>query len=255
MLRSEGGRLVGYVYLDVDSKQRSLDEYVEDAKRQVNEALATGRLSLTGGHAQHSESAALEWVGQYEELRRVEDRLRFVIPVALLLIAALLFLQFRNLVEVLIVLLSIPFALVGSVWLMWLLDYRFSTAAWVGIIALVGLAAQTGIVMIVYLDRAYAQRKAAGLIRGLDDIVAAHMEGTVQRVRPKLMTILTTLLGLLPLLASTGAGADVMRRMAAPMIGGLLTSAFLTLEVIPVVYTYWRLAQLRRDQRQAPPRG
>ena len=144
----------------------------------------------------------------------------------------------------LIVLLSIPFALVGSVWLLWLLDYRLSTAVWVGIIALVGLAAQTGIVMIVYIDTAYERRRAAGKIRDLDDIIWAHMEGTVMRVRPKLMTVGTMLVGLLPLLWATGSGADVMKRIAAPMVGGLITSAFLTLEIIPVVYTYWRQEQL-----------
>ncbi|HEY8927169.1 MAG TPA: efflux RND transporter permease subunit, partial [Polyangia bacterium] len=143
-----------------------------------------------------------------------------------------------------IILLSIPFALIGSVWLLWLLDYRLSTAVWVGIIALVGLAAQTGIVMIVYIDHAFQRRQAAGLIRNLDDIVAAHMEGTVQRVRPKLMTVSTMLIGLVPLLWAQSSGADVMKRIAAPMVGGLLTSAFLTLEIIPVIVTYWRLEQL-----------
>jgi Cu(I)/Ag(I) efflux system membrane protein CusA/SilA len=145
---------------------------------------------------------------------------------------------------VLIILLSIPFALIGSVWLLWLLDYRLSTAVYVGLIALVGLAAQTGIVMIVYIDHAFQRRKAAGLIRNLDDIIAAHMEGTVQRVRPKLMTVSTMLIGLVPLLWATSSGADVMKRIAAPMVGGLLTSAFLTLEIIPVVVTYWRYEQL-----------
>jgi hypothetical protein len=156
----------------------------------------------------------------------------------------LLLWHFRNVTEVLIVLLSIPFALVGSVWLLWLLDYRLSTAVWVGIIALVGLAAQTGIVMIVYIDTAYERRRRAGKIRDLDDIIWAHMEGRVMRVRPKLMTVGTMLVGLLPLLWATGSGADVMKRIAAPMVGGLITSAFLTLEIIPVVYTYWRQEQL-----------
>ena len=170
--------------------------------------------------------------------------MQIVLPLTLLLIVLLLYLHFRNLTEVLIVLLSIPFALVGSVWLLWLLDYRLSTAVWVGIIALVGLAAQTGIVMIVYIDNAYERRRAAGQIRDLDDIVWAHMEGTVQRVRPKLMTVATMLVGLVPLLWATGSGADVMKRIAAPMVGGLLTCAFLTLEIIPVIYTYWRHEQL-----------
>jgi hypothetical protein len=128
--------------------------------------------------------------------------------------------------------------------LMWLLDYRVSTAVWVGIIALVGLAAQTGIVMIVYIDNAFHKRQAEGRINNLKDIIAAHMEGTVQRVRPKLMTVSTMLIGLVPLLWATSSGSDVMKRIAAPMVGGLLTSAFLTLEIIPVVVTYWRQEQL-----------
>ena len=169
--------------------------------------------------------------------------MKLVVPLTLVIIVVLLFLQFRNVIEVLIVLLSIPFALVGSVWLMWLLDYRVSTAVWVGVIALVGLAAQTGIVMIVYIDNAF-KRQAEGRINNLKDIIAAHMEGTVQRVRPKLMTVATMLIGLVPLLWATSSGADVMKRIAAPMVGGLLTSAFLTLEIIPVVVTYWRQEQL-----------
>ena len=170
--------------------------------------------------------------------------MRLVIPLTLLLIVLLLYLHFRNFTEVLIVLLSIPFALIGSVWLLWALDYHLSTAVWIGLIALVGLAAQTGIVMIVYIDHAYERRRAAGKIRDLSDIIWAHMEGTVQRVRPKLMTVATMLAGLIPLLWATGSGADVMKRIAAPMVGGLLTSAFLTLEIIPVIYTYWRQEQL-----------
>ena len=144
---------------------------------------------------------------------------------------------------------SVPFALVGSVWLLALLHYDLSTAVWVGLIALVGLATQTGVVMVVYCDASYRRHAAAGRIRDLDDIVEATLEGSVQRVRPKLMTVATMMIGLVPLLWSQGAGADVMKRVAAPMVGGLFTSAFLTLEIIPVVYTYWRWAQLRRARR------
>jgi Cu(I)/Ag(I) efflux system membrane protein CusA/SilA len=237
MVRDEGGLLVGYVYVDIDQGLRDIGGYVADAKRAVAEALEHGQLRLPTG-------TYLRWTGQYEQLEKMAERMRLVIPATLLIIVLLLFLHFRNLVEVLIVLLSIPFALVGSVWLLWLLDYRLSTAVWVGIIALVGLAAQTGIVMIVYIDSAYERRRAAGKIRDLSDIVWAHMEGTVMRVRPKLMTVGTMLFGLLPLLWATGSGADVMKRIAAPMVGGLLTSAFLTLEIIPVVYTYWRQEQV-----------
>jgi Cu(I)/Ag(I) efflux system membrane protein CusA/SilA len=134
-----------------------------------------------------------------------------------------------------------------------LLDYRISTAVLVGIIALVGLAAQTGVVMIVYIDQAFVRRLRAGKIRDLNDIIHAHTEGTVLRVRPKIMTVSTMLIGLVPLLWATGSGADVMKRIAAPMVGGLLSSAFLTLELIPVVYTYWRFAQLKRSQRTGRP--
>jgi Cu(I)/Ag(I) efflux system membrane protein CusA/SilA len=165
-----------------------------------------------------------------------------------MIIVVLLFLYFKNFVEVLIVLLSIPFALVGTVWLLWLLEYRLSTAVWIGVIALAGLAAQTGIIMIVYIDHALDERRRAGKLRNMNDVIAAHMEGTVQRVRPKLMTVGTMLLGLVPLLWATGSGADVMKRIAAPMVGGLLTSAFLTLEIIPVISAYFRQEQLLWEQ-------
>jgi copper/silver efflux system protein len=236
MLRDEGGLLVGYVYVDVDPSV-DIGGYVAHAREEVEEATRAGSFAVPPGYF-------LKWTGQYELLEKMNERLRVVIPLTLVIIIALLLFHFRNVTEVLIVLLSIPFALVGSVWLLWLLDYRLSTAVWVGIIALVGLAAQTGIVMIVYIDTAYERRRQAGKIRDLDDIIWAHMEGTVMRVRPKLMTVGTMLVGLLPLLWATGSGADVMKRIAAPMVGGLITSAFLTLEIIPVVYTYWRQEQV-----------
>jgi Cu(I)/Ag(I) efflux system membrane protein CusA/SilA len=176
--------------------------------------------------------------------------MKFVVPLTLVIVLLLLYMNFGSLAEALIVLCSVPFALVGSIWLMALLHYNLSTAAWVGIIALVGLAAQTGVVMVVYCDSAYHRRKAQGRIRDLDDIVEATLEGSVQRVRPKLMTVATMMIGLVPLLWSQGAGADVMKRVAAPMVGGLFTSAFLTLEIIPVVYTYWRWAQVKRERRE-----
>jgi Cu(I)/Ag(I) efflux system membrane protein CusA/SilA len=237
MVRDEGGLLVGYVYIDIDQGLRDIGGYVKEAKGIVDRAIANGDLKLPPGDY-------LKWTGQYEQLAEMLERMKVVVPLTLAIIVILLFLQFRNFIEVLIILLSIPFALVGSVWLMWLLDYRLSTAVWVGIIALCGLAAQTGIVMIVYIDNAFRERKAAGRIRNLDDIIAAHMEGTVHRVRPKIMTVSTMLIGLIPLLWATSSGADVMKRIAAPMVGGLITSAFLTLEIIPAVVTYWRYEQL-----------
>ncbi|HSO39599.1 MAG TPA: efflux RND transporter permease subunit [Labilithrix sp.] len=245
MLRDEAGLLVGYVYVDIDPS-RDIGGYVDDAKRAVTAAQARGQVRLAPG-------MYLRWTGQYELLEGMRERMRILIPLALLAIAVLLYLQFKHLTEVLIVFLSIPFALVGSVWLLYLLDYRISTAVLVGIIALVGLAAQTGVVMIVYIDHAFIRRLRAGKIRDLNDIIHAHTEGTVQRVRPKVMTVSTMLFGLVPLLWAQGSGADVMKRIAAPMVGGLLSSAFLTLELIPVVYTYWRYAQLKRAQRTGRP--
>jgi len=240
MIRDEGGLLCGYVFVDVDPS-RDLGGYVDDAKQAVARAEASGVLHRpTGGY--------LKWTGQYEQVEKTAERMKLVIPITLLIVVVLLLVQFKNLVEVLIILLSVPFALVGSVWLMWLLDYRISIAVWVGVIALVGLAAQTGIVMIVYIDHAFERRKREGRIRNLDDIIAAHMEGTVQRVRPKVMTVATMLVGLMPLLWATGSGADVMKRLAAPMVGGLITSAFLTLEIIPVISTYWRYEQLLHER-------
>jgi Cu(I)/Ag(I) efflux system membrane protein CusA/SilA len=241
MLRDEAGMLVGYVYIDTDA-WRDQGGYVNDAKAAVDAARARGELSMGPG-------MYLKWTGQYELLEQMRERMKILVPLALVVIALLLYFQFKHITEVAIVFLSIPFALVGSVWLLYLLDYRLSTAVWVGVIALVGLAAQTGVVMIVYIDHAFARRVREGKLRSLEDIIKAHTEGTVQRVRPKLMTVSTMLIGLCPLLWATGSGADVMKRIAAPMVGGLLSSAFLTLELIPVVYTYWRYAQLKRAQR------
>jgi Cu(I)/Ag(I) efflux system membrane protein CusA/SilA len=223
-----------------------LSRYVDNAKAEVERARNDGRVHVAKG-------AYVAWTGQYELLAEMKARMTVLVPLTLLLIALLLYLQFRHVTEVAIVFLSIPFALVGSVWLLWALDYRLSTAVLVGVIALCGLAAQTGVVMIVYIDQAFLRRLRADQIHSLADIIEAHTEGTVQRVRPKLMTVATMLLGLVPLLWADGAGADVMKRIAAPMVGGLLSSAFLTLELIPVVYTYWRYAQLQRAQRSGRP--
>ncbi|HSC86462.1 MAG TPA: efflux RND transporter permease subunit [Polyangiaceae bacterium] len=247
MIRDEAGLLVGYVYVDIGS-ERDVGSYVDDAKQAVAASRASGALAIPAGYY-------MKWTGQYELLADMEARMKFLIPIALLITVVLLYLQFQNFTEVLIVLLSVPFALVGSVWALWLLEYNLSTAVWVGVIALVGLAAQTGVVMIVYIDHAYDRRLRAGRINSLEDIIEAHAEGTVQRVRPKLMTVSTMLIGLVPLLWAEGSGADVMKRIAAPMVGGLVTSAFLTLEIIPVIYTYWRGEQLlwRQLEQAAAP--
>jgi copper/silver efflux system protein len=237
MIRDEDGMLVGYVYVDIDQNVRDVGGYVTDAKKAVAQ-----ELTIPSGYF-------LKWTGQYELMDAMMTRMKIVVPITLILVVVLLFLNFRNLTETFIVLASVPFALVGSIWLMYFLGYNYSTATLVGIIALVGLATETGIVMILYLDQAYERRKRAGKIRDLNDIIWAHMEGTVMRVRPKLMTVATTMLGLVPLLWATGSGADVMKRIAAPMIGGLISSTFLTLEIIPVVYTYWRLWQIKHEKK------
>jgi len=237
MIKDENGMLVGYVYVDMDQSKRDIGGYVKEAKQVVAK-----QIKVPAGYY-------LKWTGQYEQLEIMAKRMRVVIPITLILIVIMLFLNFRNITETLIVLASVPFALVGSIWLMYFLGYNYSTATLVGIIALSGLAAQTGIVMILYLDHAYARRKKAGKIRDLNDIIWAHMEGTVMRVRPKLMTVGTAMMGLLPLLWAQGTGADVMKRIAAPMVGGLISSTFLTLEIIPVIYTYWRLWQIKREKR------
>ncbi|MEW6050305.1 MAG: efflux RND transporter permease subunit [Candidatus Zixiibacteriota bacterium] len=239
MIRDENGMLVGYVYVDMDQAKRDIGGYVNEAKQVVAK-----EVSIPAGYH-------LKWTGQYELLEVMARRMKVVIPITILLVIILLYLNFRNITETLIVLASVPFALVGSIWLMYFLGYNYSTATLVGIIALVGLATETGIVMILYLDHAYERRKKAGKVRDLNDIIWAHMEGTVMRVRPKLMTVGTTMIGLVPLLWATGTGADVMKRIAAPMVGGLISSTFLTLEIIPVVYTYWRLWQIKHEKRAA----
>jgi len=237
MIKNEAGMLVGYVFVDIDQSKRDIGGYVQDAKKAVAE-----NVKIPAGYY-------LKWTGQYELLEAMTKRMQIVVPITLLLIVILLYLNFRNFTETLIVLASVPFALVGSIWLMYALDYNFSTATLVGIIALVGIATETGIVMILYLDQAYERRKAAGKIRDLNDIIWAHMEGTVMRVRPKLMTVMVNIVGLAPVLWATGTGSDVMKRIAAPLVGGLITSTFLTLEVIPVVYTYWRLWQIKHEKK------
>jgi Cu(I)/Ag(I) efflux system membrane protein CusA/SilA len=166
---------------------------------------------------------------------------------------ALLLLMFRSVAEALIVLVSVPFALVGSFWTLYLMGYSLSAPVWVGLLSTIGLAMQTGVVMVVYIDEAFYQRVRDRRMRSRDDVVEAHAEGTVRRLRPKIMTVTTMAAGLLPLLWADGPGSEISRRVAAPMIGGLVTSAFLTLEVLPVLYTIWRQRQLRRAQRRGVP--
>jgi Cu(I)/Ag(I) efflux system membrane protein CusA/SilA len=245
MLRSERGELTAYVYVDLEPGVDPAS-YVERGRRDLERAGAAGELVLRPGER-------LEWTGEDELLARGERRLRWIVPLVLLSMLGLLFLQFRSLTEAGIVLLSVPFALVGSFWTLYWCGYALSAPVWVGLLSTAGLAMQTGVVMVVYIDAAFYRRLREGRIRTRQDIVEAHAEGTVARLRPKLMTIATMAAGLLPLLWLDGAGAEVMRRVAAPMLGGLATSAFLTLEVIPVVYTLWRSRQLKLAERRQLP--
>jgi copper/silver efflux system protein len=186
----------------------------------------------------------LEWSGQYEALQRVKARLEVVVPLTLAVIALLLYLTFGTLAETAIVMLSLPFALVGGVWAMWLLNYNLSIAVAVGFIALAGVAAETGVVMLLYLDHAWEDVIRDGRKPTLDELAGAIEYGAVNRLRPKLMTVAAIMLGLLPALWSHGTGAEVMQRIAAPMVGGMVTSTILTLVVIPALYYIWRRRQL-----------
>jgi copper/silver efflux system protein len=231
-LRAERGELCAYVHVDL-SEGVDVQGFVERAKREVAAAVTGGEVRLDNGER-------IEWTGQYDLMVTGQQRLKWIIPLVALSMLGLLFLQFRSLVEALLVLASVPFALVGSFWTLYLLGYPLSAPVWVGLLSVVGLAMQTGVVMVVYIDDAFHRRVREGRLRTREDIVAAHTEGTVQRLRPKIMTITTMAASLLPLLWAEGAGADIMQRVAAPMLGGLLSSAFLTLEVLPVLYTIWR---------------
>jgi len=233
MIKDENGVLVGYVFADIDTTSRDLGGWVDDAK-----AMVASQLELPAGYR-------LQWTGQYEFLAAMEARLRYVIPLTLVLTIGLLFLSMRGWAQTLLVLASLPFAIAGSVWLLAFMDYNLSTAVWVGLIAVAGVAAETGIVMVVYLDEAFARYLREGRIRRPEDVDAAVVEGAAARVRPLIMTVATTVLGLMPLLWESGVGADVSARTAAPVVGGLWSCMFLTLLVLPAAYAMWRRHQVR----------
>jgi len=244
VIRNEDGALTGWVYIDMSG--RDIGGYVRDAKAAVARQIESAGL-LPAGYR-------LEWSGQYEHMLRVRERLKVLVPITLILIFVLLYMNFKSIAETLIILLSIPFALTGSIWLLWWLDYNLSIAVWVGIIALAGLAAQTGTVMIIYLDEAFHAYRKAGRMRTQHDLFEAITYGAVQRVRPKLMTVSMITLGLIPALWAHGAGAEAIQRIAAPMIGGLITSTILTLEIVPAVYSLWRGRQVEWVKGPRPPR-
>jgi Cu(I)/Ag(I) efflux system membrane protein CusA/SilA len=230
MIRDENGKLAGYVYIDVDTARRDLGGFVDDAKRAVG-----AQLHMPAGYT-------IQWSGQYEAMERVRQRMLVVVPLTLFIVAFLIFLNTRSMAKTLIVLLAVPFSAVGAVWLLWLLGYNMSIGVWVGLIALLGLDAETGIFMLLYLDLAYDAMKARGEMRSRDDLRQAIFHGAVKRVRPKVMTVACAFFGLVPIMWSTGAGADVMKRIAAPMIGGLFTSFLMELLVYPAIYYRWKWA-------------
>jgi Cu(I)/Ag(I) efflux system membrane protein CusA/SilA len=225
MIRDENGLLAGYVFVDVAG--RDLGSYVEDVKS------ALARIQVPSGYT-------LQLSGQYESLERVRQRLMLIVPLTLVVIVLLLYLNTGSLAKTGIVLLAVPFSLIGAVWLMKILGYRLSVASWVGMMALMGLDAETGVFMLLYLDLAYQEAVKAGAMTGLADLHRAVVQGAVKRVRPKMMTVTAAMAGLLPILWSTGAGADTMKRIAAPMVGGLATSFALELIVYPVLFSLWK---------------
>jgi Cu(I)/Ag(I) efflux system membrane protein CusA/SilA len=226
MLRDENGMLNGYVYVDVAG--RDLGSYVEEAKTAVRD-----KIKLPQGYA-------LVWSGQYEAMQRVREKLTVVLPLTLLLIVMLLYINTKSIAKTMIIILAVPFSAVGAVWLLHLLNYNMSIGVWVGLIALMGVDAETGVFMMLYLDLAHDKAKAEGKLRSLRDLQEAIMHGAVKRIRPKFMTVATMFMGLVPIMWSVGAGADVMKRIAAPMIGGIFTSFILELVVYPAIYEVWR---------------
>jgi len=238
MLRDENGLLSGYVYVDVAG--RDIGGYVAEAKRAV-----AGGVRLPVGYS-------LTWSGQYEAMERVRERLTIVVPITLSLVLLLLYLNTRSVARTAIVMLAVPFSAVGAVWLLYALGYNMSIGVWVGLIALMGVDAETGVFMLLYLDLACGEAQRRGELRSRADLSAAIRHGAVKRIRPKFMTVATMFMGLVPIMWSTGAGADVMKRIAAPMIGGIFTSFLLELVVYPAIYEIWRWHfGLKRDLSQA----
>ncbi|HWP84001.1 MAG TPA: efflux RND transporter permease subunit, partial [Terriglobia bacterium] len=242
MIRDEAGLLTGYVYIDMDG--RDLGSYVRDLQETVAAALP-----LPPGYT-------LSWTGQYEFQQRAEARLRVVVPLTLFVVLLLLYLNTRSFAKTAIILLAVPFSAVGAIWLLYLLEYNMSIGVWVGLIALLGVDAETGVFMLLYLDLAYEERRRSGRMQSWMDLREAILHGAVQRVRPKVMTVAVMLMGLLPILWSTGAGADVMKRIAAPMVGGIVTSFVMELVVYPAIYAIWKWnGEVKPSLRTSPGSG
>jgi len=232
-IKSEEGLLANYVFVDFSG--RDVGGYVEEAKKKV----AT-TVKMPPGYR-------LQWSGEYEYLVKTHERLKFVIPLTAFIIFILIYLNTKSITKTVIVLLAVPFSLVGSFWLLYILNYNMSIAVWVGIIALAGLDAETGVVMLLYLELAYAKWKKDGKLNGIADLKEAVMYGAVKRIRPKIMTVSVILAGLIPIMFSHGAGADVMKRIAAPMVGGVITSTILELVIYPAIYMIWKGREMRKE--------
>jgi len=233
VIRSEDTRPNAWVYVDI--KDIDVGTYVQHAQKIISE-----QIRLPAGYN-------IVWSGEYEYMQRAQQRLMLVIPLTLFIIFIIIYLNTRSLTKVAIVFLAVPFSLVGTFWFLYFLGYNLSIAVWVGIIALAGLDAETGVVMLLYLDQAYDEWKRKGLMRGLKDLKEAIHHGAVKRVRPKIMTASVIIAGLIPIMWSHGTGADVMKRIAAPMVGGVVTSVMLELMVYPVIYFLWKSRKLRKE--------
>ena len=243
-IKSEAAVPNAWIYVDV--KGVDIGAYVRNAMREVNEAVAAGVVTLPEGYS-------ILWSGQYEYMLRAKERLLVVVPFTLLLVALLIYLSTQSFVKTGIVLLAVPFSAVGAFWLLYLLDYNMSVAVWIGLIALAGLDAETGMVMLLYLDIAYDKWRKEGRMRSLADLSESIYHGAAKRLRPKIMTVSTTFIALVPIMWSSGAGADVMKRIAVPMIGGVVTSLLMELLVYPAIFFMWRSRSLRREIPDLPP--
>jgi copper/silver efflux system protein len=243
MIRDENGRLSGYVYVDVSG--RDIGSYVTDAKNAVRQ-----KVSVPAGYQ-------LVWSGQYESIQRVKERLKIVLPVTLFIVFLLLYFNTGSAVKTGIILLAVPFSAIGAIWFLYLLNYNMSIAVWVGLIALLGVDAETAVFMLLYLDLAYHDAISKGLMNSWDDLREAIVHGAVKRLRPKVMTVACMLFGPLPIMWSVGAGGDVMKRIAAPMIGGILTSFLMELVIYPPIFAIWKWnfevkPRLNKNRRSEP---
>ncbi len=235
MLRNENGFITGYVYVDIAG--RDIGSYVAEAKKEVAK-----KLSVPTGYV-------LQWSGQYENMLRVRQLLQVIVPITLVLIFVLLYMNTKSAFKSMVVMLAVPFSAIGAIWLFYFLDYNVSIAAWVGMIALLGLDAETGVFMLLFLDLSYDSAKKAGMLKNIGELDEAIVHGAVKRVRPKMMTVAAAFMGLLPIMWSTATGTDVMKRIAAPMIGGLITSFLLELIVYPAIYKLWKKRRLFEPNR------